>query len=154
MPTLVDVGAREVLEVVPLVFRSIRAVFRAQRTADLSLPQFRALNYVNRKEGTSLSDVAEHLGLGLPSTSKLVDGLVERKLIVRISDKGDRRRVCLTITPRGREKVEAAHRHTEAFLMEKLHGLSSAELETITDSMHILQGLFVPNAEPALSTES
>ncbi len=153
MQTLVDTGAREVLEVVPLIMRSIRAVFRAQRAADLSLPQFRALNYVNRQQGTSLSDVAEHLGLGLPSASKMVEGLVERKLLVRISDKGDRRRVCLTITPRGREKVDEAHRHTRAFLVERLRGLSDPELETITQAMHILQGLFVADSEPLFSLE-
>ncbi len=153
MSTLVDSGAREVLDVVPLVMRAIRAVFRAQRTADLSLPQFRALNYVGRKQGTSLSELAEHLGLGLPSASKLVDGLVERKLLVRISDKGDRRRVCLTITPKGKEKVDEAHRHTRAFLMERLHGLSNSELETVTQAMRILQGLFVADSEPSFFLE-
>lgn len=153
MATLVEPSAREVLEVVPLVMRTIRKKFREQRTADLSLPQFRALNFISRKEGTSLSDVAEHLGLGLPTASKLVDGLVERKLIVRISDKGDRRRVCLTITPKGREKVDVAHRHTQAFLIDRMHDLSNDELETITKAMHILHGLFAAVAEPSLSAE-
>ncbi len=153
MATLVDSGAREVLDVVPLVMRTIRKKFREQRTADLSLAQFRALTYINRQDGTSLSDVAEHLGLGLPSASKLVDGLVGRKLIVRISDKGDRRRVCLSITPKGKEKVDLAHAHTQAFLADKMRGLSDDELETVTRAMRILRGLFVVLAEPSFSTE-
>ncbi len=150
----VETGARAVLEAVPLVMRTIRAVFRAQRGTDLSLPQFRALNHIGHKGGASLSDVAEHLGLGLPSTSKLIDGLVERKLVVRLSDKGDRRRVCLTITPRGREKVDAAHRHTETFLVEKLDDLSNGELETVMAAMNILQKLFGSASEPVIPAES
>ena len=68
--------ARELMEVVPLVMRTFRAEMRGSRANDLSVPQFRALGFVHRKPGTSLSDVAEHIGLALPSMSKLIDGLV------------------------------------------------------------------------------
>jgi hypothetical protein len=44
------------------------------------MPQFRTLAVIDRNANASLSDVTEHIGLTLPSMSKLVDGLVARKL--------------------------------------------------------------------------
>jgi len=69
-----DECARQVLETVPLVMRTVRAEMRRRRTADLSVPQFRTLNFLNRQAGASLSQVAEHIGLTLPSMSLLVEG--------------------------------------------------------------------------------
>ena len=83
MPTPPDVCAQEILEVVPAVMLAIRAELRRHRTADLSVPQFRTLAFIDRQADASLSDVAEHIGLTLPSMSKIVDGLVTRKFVTR-----------------------------------------------------------------------
>src|SRR5215217_7612844 len=90
--------AAELFEVVPLIMRAMRAEVRRQRAPELSMPQFRALAFIGRNEGAALSDVAAFLGLGLPSTSKLIDGLVEARLVTREIAPGDRRRVCLGLS--------------------------------------------------------
>src|SRR5512136_3296462 len=99
--------AQEVLEVVPLVMRTIRAEMRRHRTADLSVPQFRTLSFIDHNADASLSDVAEHIGLTLPSMSKIVDGLVTRKLVTRQTHPTDRRRMTLTLTTRGQTALES-----------------------------------------------
>ncbi len=78
-----DVCAEEVLEVVPSVMRFIRGEMRGSRRPDLSVPQFRALGHLRRNAGTSLSALAEYLGLTAASTSTLVDGLVRRQMVSR-----------------------------------------------------------------------
>ncbi len=83
MTTSPDACAQEILDVVPVVMRSIRAEMRRHRTADLSVPQFRTLAFIDRNADASLSDVAEHIGLTLPSMSKIVEGLVVRKFVTR-----------------------------------------------------------------------
>ena len=75
---------REVLEVIPIVMRSLRRQFRSHRGNDLSIPQYRALMFLQRNPGASLS-IADYLGITPPSTSKLIDGLVERGFIDRQS---------------------------------------------------------------------
>ena len=62
-----DECARQVLEIVPLVMAAIRTEIRTHRGSELSVPQFRVLIFLNRHAGASLSDIAEHLGLTLPS---------------------------------------------------------------------------------------
>ena len=71
-----DEVARGLLEVVPVIIKDIRSQMRSRRSPDLTVPQFRTLAFVDRNKGTSLSAVANHMGLTLPSTSKLVDGLI------------------------------------------------------------------------------
>src|SRR5690348_2467081 len=108
--------AATIMETVPLVMRAIRAEMRRRRPADLSVPQFRALGFVRRNPGASLSEVAAHLGLTLPATSALIDLLVARELIVRALNPNNRRRVTLTLTPLGASTLGAAHADAQARL--------------------------------------
>jgi len=140
-----DECAREVLETVPLVMRTVRVEMRCHRTADLSVPQFRTLNFLHRQAGASLSQVAEHIGLTLPSMSQLVDGLVERKLILRSTHATDRRRITLTLTARGQSVLEAAHGATQAALAEKLAALSAQDRTIVVQAMQALRPLFEPD---------
>jgi DNA-binding MarR family transcriptional regulator len=142
MTQSVEEAARQVLDTIPLVMRTIRAEFRSQRSNDLSVPQFRALAYIESNDGVSLSSLANHIGLTLPSMSKLVDGLVSRRLVDREEYQEDRRRVCLRITSQGKSELKAVHDHTQAYLAEKMAGLTKEELVTVTHALQILKDLF------------
>jgi DNA-binding MarR family transcriptional regulator len=139
--------AHEVLEVVPVVMRAIRTEMRRRRAPDLSVPQFRTLGFVNRHPGTSLSDVAEFIGLTLPAMSKLVDGLVERKLVTREIHAGDRRRVTLDLTRRGRTCLQAAHDSAQASLAARFAPLDAEERSVIVRALEILYPLFAVEGE-------
>jgi len=134
--------ARQVLEVIPLVMRTVRTEMRRHRAHDLSVPQFRALGFVQRRPGASLSDVAEHIGLTLPAMSKLIDGLVARKLMTRRGHSDDRRRVMLELTARGAALLQTSRESTHAALAERLSQLSESDRAAIVRAMHILQPLF------------
>lgn len=135
--------AREILEVVPLVMRTVRTEMRERRAHDLSVPQFRTLGFVERHAGTSLSELAEHIGLTLPSMSKLIDGLVERKLVTRQGRSDDRRRITLALTARGCALLESAHESTQASLAERLSALDENERAIVVRALRILHPLFV-----------
>jgi DNA-binding MarR family transcriptional regulator len=140
--------AREVLEVVPLVMGTIRGEMRQHRRSDLSVPQFRVLAYLDQHQGTSLSAVAEFIGLTLPSMSKLVDGLVARELVTRKMCEDDRRRMRLALTASGQSALQISRNGTQTRLSEALDGLSSAERETIAQAMRTLRRVFTPAGEP------
>jgi MarR family transcriptional regulator for hemolysin len=142
MTTSPAVCAQEVLDVVPQVMRAIRAELRRHRTADLSVPQFRTLAVIDRNANASLSDVTEHIGLTLPSMSKLVDGLVARKLVTRQTDPTDRRRMTLALTRSGQTALEASRSATRACLAESLAALTDAERATVVKAMEALRPIF------------
>jgi len=137
-----DECAHEVLDVVPLAMRVIREQLRKHGTQLLSVPQFRTLLFINRNKGASLSEVADHIGLTLPSMSALVDGLVTRNFVTRRTHQDDRRRVDLALTERGETTLLIATKATQDHLKEQFGRLSEAERSTIVRSMRILRQVF------------
>jgi len=134
--------AREMVEVVPLIMRTLVGEMRRHRATDLSVPQFRTLAFLNRHEGACLSDVAEHIGLTLPSMSKMIDGLVTRRLVLRHVHPKDRRRVTLALTERGGGALQVAREATRAFLAGRLAPLPEPQLAAIVQVMGVLRPIF------------
>ncbi len=139
--------ARQILEIVPLVMAAIRTEIRSHRRSELSVPQFRVLIFLNRHEGASLSDIAEHLGLTLPSMSKMIDGLLARKMVTRNMNSEDRRRVTLALTAQGRRAMQSAYEATESRLAERLVVLTAAERHIIIEAMQVLESIFRSSRE-------
>jgi DNA-binding MarR family transcriptional regulator len=130
------------LQVVPLVMGAIRAEVRRHREDDLSLAQYRVLVFLRDKRDVSLSAVAEHIGLSLPSMSKMVDGLVARGLISRTEALGDRRRLALCLTDAGVVTVEGALAATQAALAQTAAGMDAAQRERVFEGLDALRSLF------------
>jgi MarR family transcriptional regulator for hemolysin len=143
-----DTIAREILDIVPVVMRVIRTEMRSQRSADLAVPQFRALLFISRNPGSSLLAVAHHLGLTPPTVSKMVDGLVFNKLVSRESSHADRRKVNLTLTVQGQAILEKARDGAQVRLAKTLSRLNPEEGETVLQAMKLLQPLFLPGSDP------
>jgi MarR family transcriptional regulator for hemolysin len=141
--------SREVLDVIPLVMRTVRTEMRRHRAPGLSVPHFRVLTYLGGNAGASLSEVAEHVGLQLPSMSTLIDGLVTRGFVSRAPCATDRRRVTLTLTPDGQATLDNARQHSQARLAEQLAVLTPAQQVTVIAAMQALRLAFAPEPEPA-----
>jgi len=148
----------EVLDVIPLVMRSLREEFRSHRGQDLSIPQYRTLMHLRRLPGASLSDIADHLGVTLPSASSLVDGLVARGLVDRQACASDRRKVRLALTAAGEDKVEIAFSDAQAAYVERFSALPQETLAVITQAMQALRPIFTEQTRshpnPALYAEN
>jgi DNA-binding MarR family transcriptional regulator len=150
-----DRCARELLTSALAVMRFIRSRMRAHRRAGLSVPQFRALVFLSQHDEASLSALAEHVGLSLPAASRMVDLLVGRRMLERRTNVGDRRRVSLSLTGRGRATFQAALRATQVALAGRFATLSSRELARISRVMGVLERMFAAeNCRPAAVTGS
>ncbi len=138
-------SADELLDTVPLVMRVIRKHFRRHRSG-LSIAQFRTLWFVSTDAHSTLSAVAEFIGLSLPAMSRLVDGLVAKQLIERRSCEKDRRHVRLSITANGELALGEARAIAQTHVAEALTQLTSEQKATIGAAMEILRGVFTPEA--------
>jgi DNA-binding MarR family transcriptional regulator len=137
------------MDVVPLVMRYIRMEMRSRRMRGLSIPQFRILVFLYRNEGATLSEVANNVGLTLPSASKTIDALVTRKLVIRTVSPDDRRYISLKLSKPGRATLMQARRATEASLAEKVAALSPAQQAMVSETMRALGSVFVPMERPS-----
>ncbi len=136
-----DEVAIAILETIPPSMRVIREQMRSGMAASLSVPQFRALRFVRRHPGTSLSPVAEHLGTSAPAASQLVERLVRAGLVTRDQHPDEHRRVELRITTAGSATLEECDARTRAWLCERLSGLSEADLGRLEAALRELRGL-------------
>lgn len=57
--------AHQILDVTPMILQAIRQEMRKSSSAELTVPQFRTLAFLNRNPGASLSAAAEFIGLTL-----------------------------------------------------------------------------------------
>lgn len=131
----------QLLEVAPLVMRRIRSEMRHRTMPGLSIPQFRTLNYLWKRPGASLSDLAAFLGLALPSTSKLVQKLVVQKVVMRRAAR-DRRRIRLSVTEQGIAALALAQQETREQLADSLESLTPEELSTVSAALVVLGRAF------------
>ena len=126
------------------------AQLRKHGTKEMSVPHFRTLAYLNRHEGTSLSEVAEHIGLSLSSMSELVDDLVTRGLVNRQTHSEDRRRITLTLTDHGSTTQRKARDATANYLEKKLEHLSASERASVFAGMQVLKNVFAESVDQPL----
>ena len=134
-----------VIETILLGMRTIRRHICNKCTSDLTVPQFRVLAYLNYHKGASLSAVAEHLELSLPSMSKTIDCLVKRNLVAREISSNDRRRITLELTTAGIKAFETIREDTRKHFSEMLSTLSEEDREKIVQAMHMLQAILKPS---------
>ena len=151
MAKLLDTCAHELMDTAPIIIQSIRFVMRRGHGSNLSIPQFRSLGFVQRNPDASLSDLADHLGLTLPSVSKLVDGLVKKGLISRQESTTDRRRLTLVLTQSGESIINSARAIAQVNIAKILSNLSTEELSTIYQALELLNPLFTQQRQQNLT---
>jgi DNA-binding MarR family transcriptional regulator len=146
--------AERVLAVVPLVMREIRSEMRRDTPDDLSVPLFRMLIYVRKSPGCSVSAVAAHLGVTLPTASVAVDKLLALGYLsvddAQVPASAKLRRRALRLSPRGAQTVARAMRSTTQAFAQRLHGVEAEALPALLDALATLElHLCAPDPTPA-----
>ena len=144
-----DECARQLLNVAPRVVRAIRRLMRDHRLADLSVPQFRALALLSFCPKASLSTLADYVGTSLPAASRMVDGLVSRRLVARksaamIDAKSP------SLSPRARGAFRISRQATQKQLSKQLSPLSAAQRHAVVEAMQLLSGIY--GADPDIKS--
>jgi DNA-binding MarR family transcriptional regulator len=134
--------AARVMETVPLLMRFIRADMRSHNADSLSIPQLRSLSFINRNPGTSLSEVAEHLGVTCATASTTIERLVQRHLVERTENPQERRRVVLNLTEEGKLLFTQSQEKTSAHIADILDSLTPEEVSHIEEGLTLLKNVF------------
>jgi DNA-binding MarR family transcriptional regulator len=133
--------AWEMLDATPPMMWRIRKEMRQHR-GGLSMPQFRAMVMISKEPCASLSCVAEHLALSLPTTSRIITGLVNKGFLKRQGCPDDRRQVSLGITSRGEAVLIGAWSAAQKSMAEELKRFTPQQRATIAASMQMVKKMF------------
>ena len=136
-----DTLARQILEVVPLVMRTVSAELR-QTDPFVVTAHFRLL-WLLKHRSHSLSELAEHQAVSLPTMSNSVTILEERGWASRKRSETDRRKLMIEITPEGHEVLEQVHQHMAQRVAEIIDPLSAEDQAAISRGLLILRQTFM-----------
>jgi DNA-binding MarR family transcriptional regulator len=153
LPQPTDISAQDcawaLLDAAPPMMWHIRRAMRGARKG-LSMPQFRALVMISNEPDTSLSEVADHLALSLPTTSRIVTGLVKQGLLKRSDSAEDRRQLSLGITVRGQAVLNVSWAAAQESIAKELADFSPKQRATIVSAMRIVKQMFGALGLPAV----
>jgi DNA-binding MarR family transcriptional regulator len=100
-----------------------------------------ALATVARHGPLTPSELADAERVRRPTVTRMLGHLEDDGLISRTPDPADGRSTLVAITPAGAELLAAARTRKDAFLSERLDGLSAADRETLARAAAILEGI-------------
>ena len=104
---------------------------------DLTLPQIRIL-YMLTSGPARITDISVAHGMARANASTMVERLVKKGLVERVSDPNDRRVALASLTSKGREAVEAVTRSENSVVEKITDFLSIGELEVVARAVEIL----------------
>ncbi len=142
-----DLAAREITEVVPLVMRTLALEMRSM--GHLPEPTHLRLLLLLAERPHCLSELAEKQAVSLPTMSNSISTLVERGLVTRSRTSHDRRKVLVELMPAGRQMLEEMRVALERRLARRLTCLSPADCERVVQGLEMLRGCFarIPGSE-------
>jgi DNA-binding MarR family transcriptional regulator len=148
-----DATARDLLKVTMLLMRRLGARMR-QGEKRIEPAQIGILMRLNLGS-CSLSELAAHQVVRLPTMSKSVGLLVARGWVNRSIPEDNRRQTMVDLTAEGRRVLAKMHRRAERHVTEILHSLTAGERKRVQGGLAILIGaLDSGDAPPDRGTES
>ncbi|MDE2026290.1 MAG: MarR family transcriptional regulator [Patescibacteria group bacterium] len=112
--------------------------------ADLSMLQMQALIFITTHPNSTMSEIAKHFSIELPSATSLVNKLYKTGLVERKNDKDDRRKIYVVLTEKGVQLLKEGKKIRKQQIEKILSYLSEAEkkqmqsiLEKICRSMEV-----------------
>jgi DNA-binding MarR family transcriptional regulator len=148
-----DRCAAAVVDVGLAVARLVRAEMRRQGPGGLTVPQVRALAFVNADPTCSPSLLADYLMLSRPAVTRLLDGLVDRRLLTRRGHPDDRRRLQLAVTRTGRAYLDRYFAAARAVVAGRLAALPARKRAEILRAMRAVLPSVAPGT-PAAAGEA
>jgi DNA-binding MarR family transcriptional regulator len=136
--------ARDILEIIPLVMRTIAAELRS--AGELPAPAHFGLLTVLSTRPRMLSDLASLQGVSLPTMSNSISAMVERGWVRRAAPQSDRRVVMIEVTPNGRAALDRVGRCAEAHLAEVLAPVGAPARRRLQAGLSVLRKVFATSA--------
>ena len=130
------------------ILRSIRRIIRGvtihskkmYRDIGLTMPQYICLKVIGTTESPELtvSQVARHADLSPATVTGILDRLEGHGLVVRERRSKDRRKVCLSITDKGQDKLDNLPSSLQERSVGRINSLAEGERIALLGSLHLL----------------
>ncbi len=132
-------------------FDGISRVFAAMESfpgdASISKPELLALEAISREEGLMMSDLGKRLDISLSTATGIIDRLIEKKLVKRERNGGDRRVVRVVLTDKGKKTNLTYQKQKKELFGRMLGTLDPEEQGELIKILEKISGAIKQNGE-------
>lgn len=118
--------------------RLLRLARLEDSQAGIGPAQLSALSVLVFKGEMTLGELAATEQVRPPTMSRIVEGLVSRNLVRRVTTKGDRRTVAISATSEGRKLMMAGKARRVRALAKRMEGFTKEEIGTLHAAAQLL----------------
>jgi DNA-binding MarR family transcriptional regulator len=101
--------------------------------------EFRCLGLFGEERYLTAKSIAHRMNVVKSRVSKIIDGLIKKKLIQRIKDPEDSRVQLLSLTAEGQEKINEINGFLEDVYSEVLSGMAPDQRQAMLTNLDILK---------------
>jgi DNA-binding MarR family transcriptional regulator len=132
-------------ELLHVTMRLMRGVASEMRRAPQSLEPGQMATLMRLSiMPAAMGELAKHLGVSVPTVSKSIDVLVERRWVERWIDPEDRRQTIVRLTPGGRKIAAGMKKQSERYVASLLEPLTRIERARLLAMIDTLKGVLPP----------
>ncbi len=135
--------ATDLLSIPPLIFREIRRKLIKTTLADIDAGitplHFEIIRLLDGEGELRVTEIGDRLQIARAQMTKLIDKLVDLKLVERQTDVADRRTCIITLSPHGRAVWEEHRASMMNAIREIMGQLSDKDLKDLSDTLRKLQ---------------
>ena len=133
--------ARELVSILPLAMRVLGANVR--RHPSFQEPsQLRLMHILAHLGRCKIGMLAEKMAVSLPTMSKTMRRMAQRRWVSLVRDDQDRRAVWAEITPEGRAALEEVYEQTAQHMEHLIETLTPEEHTQLTAGLIVMRSLF------------
>lgn len=114
---------------------------RQQSLGGLTPSQASVLSTLDRHGPMAMSQVADHESISKPSATGIVGRLVDKGLVSRSPDAGDKRSFIVEISPAGRELIDQRRRERTAYLARRIDSLSVEDHQALERAIELFENM-------------
>jgi len=135
--------ATDLLSILPLIFREIRRKLIKTTLADIDAGitphHFEIIRLLDREGKLHVAEIGDRLQIARAQMTKLIDKLVDLKLVERQTDVADRRIAIITLSTHGKAVLEEHKTSIMNAIRETMGQLSVEDLKDLSDTLRKLQ---------------
>lgn len=134
--------ASELLDILPWLQYYRKEVIRGEKQDILTLQELRVLSCLKRLPGSTLSVLADELGVNKATASIMIERMVQQNLVSRDTNPHNRREVILNTTTQGLSQLDKTLQILQGGLVSLIERLSEKEVQSLQSGLAALREMF------------
>lgn len=132
----------DLILILPSLRKKLMVAYKFHKDSDLSPSHLRIVFLLNNLGSMPVSVLAKRLFIAKPNMTPLIQKLIDKELVKRVSNEEDRRIINIALTEKGYEYINEQKQLLTYDLRMKLSSLKNEDLEKLSIALKYMKEVF------------